>query len=265
MPTSSDTDRQKNEGEILREQMRDSLYEYKRNNFTLLLSSVAAGLEIGFSFLLMAALFTQYYDNVSSYTLHLIIALSYPIGFILVVIGRTDLFTEHTTLAILPVLDGRRKLRGLMRVWGLIYIGNMVGALLFASLFVQFSEVTVNVDKTAIAYYSEKLIADGNLGLFLGAVYAGWLMGLLAWVVSSASDTISRIAVITLITFVIGFGGLAHCIAGAVAMYAAWISDAADVSTTQLLNFLALATLGNTIGGSVFVGLIKYSYISKKG
>lgn len=265
MPTSSDKDSPKDEGEILREQMRDSLYEYKRNSFTLLLSSVAAGLEIGFSFLLMAALFTQFHDHVSPYALHLIIALSYPIGFILVVIGRTDLFTEHTTLAILPVLDRRRELPGLARVWGLIYLGNMIGAFLFASLFVQFSEVTVTVDKTAIAYYGKKLTADGNLGLLLGAVYAGWLMGLLAWVVSSASDTISRIAVISLITFVIGFGGLAHCIAGAVAIYAAWISDASDVTTLELLNFLGLATLGNTIGGSVFVGLIKYSYISKKG
>jgi formate/nitrite transporter FocA (FNT family) len=41
-------------------------------------------------------------------------------GFLFVILGRSELFTEHTTLAVLPVLDGRASLRQLGRLWGLI-------------------------------------------------------------------------------------------------------------------------------------------------
>lgn len=260
--SSSDSDRPKNDREILQEQMEASQHEYQRNNNSLFLSSTAAGLEIGFSFFLMAVLFTHFHTQVSASLLHFIISLSYPVGFIMVIIGRTDLFTEHTTLAILPVLDGQQNMLDLGRVWLLIYAGNMLGAVLFSLLFIRFAAASQNIDSQSFTYYSEKMLADGNTGLLLGAIFAGWLMGLLGWVVASATDTIGRIAVIALITFVIGLGGLAHCVAGAVASFCAWLGGANSMPFTEVLRFLGLATLGNTIGGSVFVGMLKYGYIS---
>ena len=258
----TDSDRPKSDRQILQEQMEASQHEYRRNNHSLFLSSTAAGLEIGFSFFLMAVLFTHFHTLVSPSLLHFIISMSYPVGFIMVIIGRTDLFTEHTTLAILPVLDGQQKVTDLGRVWLLIYAGNMLGAMLFSLLFIRFAALSQNIDTQAFTYYSDKMLADDNTGLLLGSIFAGWLMGLLGWVVASASDTIGRIAVIALITFVIGLGGLAHCVAGAVASFCAWLGGDHSISFAEVLRFLGLATLGNTIGGSVFVGMLKYGYIS---
>ena len=259
---SSDSDRPKSDRQILQEQMEESRHEYRRNNHSLFLSSTAAGLEIGFSFFLMAVLFTHFHAQVSASLLHLIISMSYPVGFILVIIGRTDLFTEHTTLAILPVLDGQQRVIDLGRVWLLIYAGNMLGAMLFSLLFILFAALSQNIDSQAFTYYSDKMLADENTALLLGAIFAGWLMGLLGWVVASSTDTIGRIAVIALITFVIGLGGLAHCVAGAVASFCAWLGGENSMAFTEVLRFLGLATLGNTIGGAVFVGMLKYGYIS---
>lgn len=261
---SSESDRPKNDREILQEQMQASQHEYERDNRSLLLSSIAAGLEIGFSFFLMAALYTHFHDLVGGQLLHFIISLSYPIGFVMVIIGRADLFTEHTTLAILPVLDGKQKWTDLARIWSVIYCGNMIGALVFSLIFVRFVAVSQHIDGAAFDYYSDKMTADGADALFLGAVFAGWLMGLLGWVVASSTDTIGRIVVITVITFVIGLGGLAHCIAGAVAIFSAWFGTDNGVGPMDVLRFLSIATVGNAIGGSVFVGLVKYGYIANR-
>ncbi|GAB2892507.1 formate/nitrite transporter family protein [Microbulbifer echini] len=259
---SSDSDRPKSEWAVLREQMDASLHEYERESRSLLLSSIAAGLEIGFSFFLMMVLFSHFHELLEKSTLHLVLSLSYPIGFILVIIGRTDLFTEHTTLAILPVVDGRQRIRDLGRIWGLIYLGNMIGAFVFALILVSYALVSQNIVTSGFDYYGQKLIDDNNSALFLGAVLAGWLMGLLGWLVSSSTDTIGRITVITVVTFVIGFGGLPHCVAGAVAIFSAWIGGDAGVGLLEVIRFQVIATLGNTIGGAVFVGLLKYGYIT---
>ncbi|WP_346838247.1 formate/nitrite transporter family protein [Microbulbifer sp. SAOS-129_SWC] len=255
------SDRPKSDRQILQEQMDASQHEYERGNRSLLLSSIAAGLEIGFSFFLMAVLYTHFHGLAGEQILHFILSLSYPIGFVLVIIGRADLFTEHTTLAILPVLDRAQRRRDLARIWAIIYSGNMIGALAFSLIFIRFVALSQNIDSAALDYYGEELTAGGNAGLLLGAVFAGWLMGLLGWVVASATDTIGRIVVIVVITFVIGLGGLAHCIAGAVAIFSAWLGPGQAIGFADVLRFLALATLGNTIGGSVFVGLLKYGYI----
>ncbi|WP_444920550.1 formate/nitrite transporter family protein [Microbulbifer sp. CnH-101-G] len=259
---SIDSDKPKSERAVLREQMDASLHEYERESRSLLLSSVAAGLEIGFSFFLMMALFSSFYGELGKPALHLVLSLSYPVGFILVIIGRTDLFTEHTTLAILPVVDGRQRLRDLGRIWGLIYLGNMIGAFIFALMLVSYALVSQNITQEGFDYYGQKLIDDSNVALFLGAILAGWLMGLLGWLVSSSTDTIGRITVIAIVTFVIGLGSLPHCIAGAVAIFSAWIGGEGVVDWLELLRFQVIATLGNTFGGAVFVGLLKYGYIT---
>lgn len=261
MHQTDDSDRPKSDREILQEQMQDSLHEYRRSNRSLFLSSVAAGLEIGFSLFLVAAFYSNFHNAISDHTMYLLVALSYPIGFLMVIIGRSDLFTEHTTLAILPVLDGRQTFTALMRVWAVIYSGNMLGAALFSLILVQFVGMTERLDPAVFGYYGKKLLADNAAGQLLGAIFAGWLMGLLGWMVASSAETISRMAVVTLITFVIGLGGLAHCIAGAVGIFCALIDGSGAVDWVGGLMFLAIATLGNTIGGSIFVGLLKYSYV----
>ena len=257
-------DRPKSDRQILSEQMDESLREYQRNNRSLLLSSMAAGMEIGFSVFLIAAFYSHFHASVSHQLMYLLAALSYPVGFMLVIIGRSDLFTEHTTLAILPVLDGRKTFPQLLRVWGFIYTGNMLGAIVFSALFVQFVGMTERFDESVFSYYGQKMVADDMAGQFLGAIFAGWLMGQLAWMVTSSTETISRITVVAIITFVIGLGGLPHCIAGAVGMFCAWFAKDTIVGLADVLQFLAIATIGNTIGGSVFVGRMKYSFIGNQ-
>lgn len=96
--------------------------------------------------------------------------------------------------------------------------------------------------------------------LLVGGVLAGWLMGLLAWLVTSARDTISQIVIVWLVTLAIGLAHLQHSIAGTVEVLAGVFAGSA-VTWIEFVRFLFWATVGNAIGGTVFVALLKFGHI----
>jgi len=96
--------------------------------------------------------------------------------------------------------------------------------------------------------------------MFVGAILAGWLMALLAWILTSVGDTISRIVVIFVITFLIGVGHLPHIIATNGEIVAGMLAGA-DISVVEWLRFVVPTAAGNVIGGVVFVALLNYSHV----
>ena len=83
-------------------------------------------------------------------------------------------------------------------------------------------------------------------------------MGLLAWLVAAARETISQLFIIWLITAFIGIAHLHHCIVGNVEVLAGLFSG--NFFFGEYLRFLGLATLGNIIGGVFFVAVLKFSH-----
>ena len=81
-------------------------------------------------------------------------------------------------------------------------------------------------------------------------------MGVAAWLVTSARDTISRIVLVSLITGSIGFLGLHHSIVGNIEVFSALLYGN-TVSFWRYLIFLVVVILGNTVGGVVFVAVLK--------
>jgi len=92
--------------EIMHEQIETGLKEHKRSNLGLF-SSLSAGLEVGFSILIIGIIYTLFKNESTNGELAVMMALVYPIGYIFVIIGRSELFTEHTTLATFPVMNGQ--------------------------------------------------------------------------------------------------------------------------------------------------------------
>ena len=92
----------------------------------------------------------------------------------------------------------------------------------------------------------------------------GWLMGLLSWMVVAARDTISQIAIVWIVTTTIGLCGLHHCVVGSVEVLGA-VFTGQGVSVLDFGRFLLLASLGNAVGGSVFVALVKYGHANDSG
>lgn len=247
--------------EILDEQIDAAMHEHNRSNQDLFLSAISAGLEIGFSVFLMATIYSLFSDVFHPSIVHVLLALAYPLGFIFVVIGRSELFTEHTTLAVIPVLNGNATIKSLLSLWIIIYAGNLIGGFLFGYIISFLPERLNTINEGTYFQLAIKLIDHPWHIILASAILAGWLMGLLSWLVTSSQDTISRILIITLITSVIGISGLHHSIVGSIEVFTATIT-CNEVGLSDYMNVQLWATLGNIIGGAVFVAFVKYSHVN---
>ena len=244
---------------ILVEQVIDAKETFNRSLGSLFTSAFTAGLEIGISlfviltaYSLLGALFPAEYDH---YAL-VLSSLLYPLGFIIVVIGQSLLFTEQTSLLSLPVLNKIEPLSKLLRLWGIVIIGNILGGCLFAVLMIGLGLHMGLYSSENIERYAAHVLDHEWWVIFGSAVLAGWMMGISAWLVTSARDTISRIILVTLITGSIGFLGLHHSIVGNVEVFSGLLYGH-SVSITNYLIFLVVVLLGNTVGGVVFVAILK--------
>ncbi len=250
-------DQPKGVNDILDEQIATAIHEYKRSNKRLFVSALSAGLEIGFSIFLMGVLFTMFHGKVSNEILHVLISLAYPIGFIFVIIGRSELFTEHTTLAILPVLNKIISIKSLFILWGIILIGNLIGGYIIGAILAYFAPAIGIISNEAFTHLAHKTLDIPLQMILISAVIAGWLMGLLSWLVASSQETISRLFMIVLITATIGIGGLHHSIVGSIEVFAGLLIDP-TIGIMDYLSFEAVSILGNVLGGVFFVGIMKY-------
>ncbi|GAA5023477.1 membrane protein [Marivirga lumbricoides] len=251
--------------EIFMEQVEKGELEHKRPSRGLFMSAIAGGMEVGFTLLLVGIVHTLFYEEISKSYLEVLLAMAYPIGFIFVIIGRSELFTEHTNLAFVPVLNKSATFSSLGRVWTLVFVGNLVGGYL-VSLILSLLGPAMDIISYDTFYKLAHKLVDYSFDIILiSSIVAGWLMGLVSWLVSSSQETISRIVVIVIVTFLIGIGGLHHSIVGSIEVFAGLLVT--DITFAQYGHFQLWSTIGNLIGGVLFVSVLKFSTVKpdKKG
>ncbi len=249
---------------ILKEKIESAEVEYLRSERSLFASAFSAGLEIGFSFLMLGIVYTLCSKTASKPALELYLALAYSVGFIFVIIGRAQLFTEHTTLAMFPVLDKIVSVGRMFRLWGIILAGNLLGGYIFAFVISYFVPQIGILTQDVLITLSKKVIDFPIHVIFGSAILAGWLMGLLSWLLASAQETISRILLIILVTATIGFGHLHHSIVGSVEVFSGFLLSP-KISFFDYLSFETVSIIGNAIGGVFFVAVVKYSQRDNNG
>lgn len=249
--------------EILESEIVQGLRELRRRTGGLLLSGLSAGLDIGFSLFLMAAMVTAVSGDLPDGVVRILVANAYAAGFVFVVLGRSELFTEHTTLAVFPVLGGHARVRQLARLWALVYCSNVVGAALFAAMAVVIGPALGVIEPAVFGTIAHDLVRHDADVILLSALLAGWMMGLLSWLLSATRDTISQILVVWSITAAIGFGQLHHSILGTVEVLAGYFAGQ-GTTLADYWHFILWSTLGNALGGVIFVALIKYSHAVRR-
>lgn len=233
--------------------------ELDREPSQLLWSGLAAGLSMGFSYLVQAELRAGLPDAPWR---HLVASFGYATGFLIVVLGRQQLFTESTLTAVLPVLTQRKLDVALkcLRLWALVLAANLAGTWIFAAVLAYGHPVQPEVMPALAQMASET--AEGDFGgTVLKAAFAGWLIGLMVWLLPSAGA--ARPIIILLLTYVVSLGHLAHIVAGsAEAAFGVLVGQA---SIGDYFGAFVLPTLiGNTIGGALLVGLLNHAPVRKE-
>lgn len=184
--------------------------------------------------------------------------LGYPIGFIAVIIGRAQLFTENTLYPVVLVLDERRYLVRMLRLWGVVFAANVFGAWVFAVLLTKTSALRPEILSQMVHLGVAEVSA--NFGhFFWSGVIGGWLIALVAWTVSGSHWTIGQVAMIYLLTFIVGIGRFSHCIASSCEILTA--VESGLVAPHSYFQWLLATTLGNICGGVVIVSLLNYGQV----
>jgi formate/nitrite transporter FocA (FNT family) len=240
--------------EIIREEGEQEL---ERTNGALALSGLAGGLTMGFSFLAEALLRASLPDTPWR---HSVESFGYSVGFIIVVLGRQQLFTENTLTAVLPVVT-KRDLPTLLsagRLWGIVLIANLVGTWLFAAMIHVHQIFTPDVD-LALESIAVEAIPPIFYATLLKAFFAGWLIALMVWILPSAQS--ARLITILIITYVVSLAHLSHIVAGSTEAAYSVLSGTASFGQ-YLVYFLLPTLIGNIIGGVLLVTVLNHGSIA---
>ena len=235
---------------------REGEEELHRTPAALAWSALAAGLSMGFSFIAEGLLMAHLPDRPWR---PLVASAGYSVGFLIVILGRQQLFTENTLTVVLPLLlrkDLSTLLR-MLRLWAIVLSANLLGTFLFA----------LAIGKTGI-FDSHTLqcltqIGAGHLGAGFGtiimrAIFAGWLIALMVWLLPGAES--ARVSIIIIITYLVGISGFNHIIAGSTTMFFLVVTKSISLGT-YVTQFFFPTLLGNVIGGLALVAALGHAQV----
>lgn len=242
--------------EVVREQGE---IELERSFGGLAWSGLAAGLSIGFSFVMQAYLQAGLPDAPWR---PLVAGFGYSLGFLIVVLGQQQLFTETTLTALIPVLTrpSPATFARTMRVWAIVLVMNLIGTLAFAAVAAQ-PGVFAPGAAAAMAELSAHLLGLPFWRALVRAGSAGWLIGLMVWLLPAAGS--ARPFVIILLTYVIALCQFPHAIAGSVEAAFGVFSGHASVSD-YLVRFLVPTLIGNVFGGTALAALLNHAPVANE-
>lgn len=235
---------------------QDGEKELERDGMALLWSAIAAGLSMGAS-LMAKGIFQVHLDGVPA--AFLLENLGYTFGFIIVIMARQQLFTENTVTAVLPVMHTPTwgNLGLLLRLWGIVLLGNLIGTALGA---LAFTEMPIFDDATRRAFttISLKVMANTPGEMFANAIISGWIIATMVWMFPYAGA--AKLFVIVMMTWLVALGDLTHIVVGSVEVL--YLVFNGSISWQQFFWPFALPTLlGNITGGTLIFALISHAQI----
>ena len=230
--------------------------ELRRTPSALAWDGLAAGLSMGFSFVAEGLLRSRLPD---AEWRPLVSKLGYSVGFLIIVLGRHQLFTENTLTVILPLLQrpNASTFGRVLRLWGVVLAANMVGAFIFAFV-ISHTELFEPNAREAFGEIGREALRSWWALTLLKGVFAGWLIAMMVWMLPAAET--ARFFVIVLMTYLVALGGFEHIIAGAVEVFYAVLSGAATWG--EFFGWMLPTLAGNILGGTTLVAALGHAQVA---
>lgn len=249
---------QKSSPQVFAPMVEEGEQELERSVSDLALSGLIAGLDIGFGPLAMAVVAGRLHE-----LLHLSIAQAlffggflYPLGFVFVVMGRSELFTENTLTPVVGLLSGKGSVRKLVKRWSVVLLLNTAGAIIFSylashstPLFGSFGPIYQQMGLPLVSHSFPQAVLLG--------IFAGWLIALMSWLIQASAGNGVKLVIIYLTTYLLVAMPLLHCVIGSIEVLLAMFAGAPITWAGWFLHFFLPAVIGNAIGGVVFVTGLK--------
>ena len=236
--------------------LKEGQDELDRSSSALFWSGLAAGLSMSFS-MIGEGLLKAYLPDAQ--WAKLIYGFGYSLGFLFVILGRQQLFTENTLTPILPLLQGKtfKCLKNVARLWGIVLSANLVGGLLVA---VAIAHTSAFEPVVVRAFYdlARKALEPAWQVILLRGIFAGWMIALMVWLLPFAQS--ARVGVIIIVTYFVAIGHFSHIIAGSIEVFTH--AAAGHVGWLDVIGHYVLPTLiGNVLGGLTLVAALNHAQI----
>ena len=230
--------------------------ELGRSSSTLAWDGLAAGLSMGFSLVAEGLLRSHLPD---AEWRPLVAKLGYSVGFLVIVLGRHQLFTENTLTAVLPFLQRKDvgTLAQVLRLWAVVLLANLFGALLFSFVLARTELFDPHVREAFTEIGREALASWWGL-TFLKGVFAGWLIAMMVWMLPASES--ARFFVVVVMTYLVALGKFAHIVAGSVdTLYLVWAGEA---GLGDYLGWMLPTLAGNIVGGTTLVAALGHAQVA---
>lgn len=230
--------------------------ELERPAQALAWSGVAAGLSMGASLIVEGVLRSRLPDAPWRPLLQ---HLGYPIGFLMLIVGRQQLFTENTVTAIVPLLSHRDwpTFWKVVKLWSVVLCANLVGAHIAAWTLSNTPIFAPDVRHAFDEIAREAIDVTFTTAILKGIV-AGWLIAMMVWML--AAVRVSQLFIVLLMTYVVGISTLTHIIAGSIE--ALFLVFNGTISWWRFAGGYAAPTLlGNIIGGVSLVSVLNHAQV----
>ncbi|MFB6246907.1 MAG: formate/nitrite transporter family protein [Candidatus Pacearchaeota archaeon] len=253
-------DRKTNEGSVLKDRytakdiferiIKAANEEVRKGSKKLFFSGIAAGFAITLTFFLYATMTHESGGDL------LISSLLYPLGFIYIILGGYQLYTENTLPPVALVIERLTSLPSLFYVWGVVLAGNLIGSAIGAFGLASFPILSAGAAEAAIEISSKVLEKDWWRIFFHGSI-AGFIVAGLVWLDYAARDTTTRFFQVYIAFFAISIASLNHSIVTAVESFYLLLLGNITISTA-FSEMLLPVFLGNTLGGVFLVTIVNY-------
>ncbi|WP_251343614.1 formate/nitrite transporter family protein [Haloplanus halophilus] len=241
--------------EVFQRVVADADHEITSGVRELFFSALAGGFAITITFLL--------YASVSATTDETFLGvLLYPLGFIYIIIGGYQLYTENTLPPVALTLERLASIPALFRHWLIVLAGNFAGGGLGALALAYGGVFDARTAAVAVGF-AEKGIATPATSLFFKAVFAGFIVAGVVWINFATRDATSRLLVIYLAFLAIPMGNLYHVVVSFTeVVYLSLVTTTNPAPA--LVGFVLPVLLGNTLGGILLVTVVNYYQTSDR-
>ncbi|USZ72690.1 formate/nitrite transporter family protein [Natronosalvus halobius] len=242
--------------EVFQRIVADADHEITSGVRELFFSALAGGFAITITFLVYASMSTKTESDI-------VAALLYPLGFIYIIIGGYQLYTENTLPPVALVLERLSSVPTLLRHWVIVLAGNFAGGALGAVALAYGGVFDAQSAEMAI-YFAEKGIETPATSLFFKGAFAGLVVAGVVWINFAVRDTTSRLLVVYLAFLTIPLGDLYHVVVSftEVVYLILVLGDVAVIPA--MTQFVIPVLLGNTLGGVLLVTVVNYYQTSDR-
>jgi formate/nitrite transporter FocA (FNT family)/nucleotide-binding universal stress UspA family protein len=241
--------------EVFQRIVADADHEITSGTRELFFSALAGGLAITITLLVYASMYPRTDSSV-------VAALLYPIGFIYIIIGGYQLYTENTLPPVALTLERLASVPALFRHWSVVAAGNFAGGAIGAVVLAYGGVFSPEAAAVAADLAVEGVYETTRWELFFKGAFAGLVVAGVVWVNFAVGDTISRLVVVYLAFLTIPLGNLFHVVVSFTeSIYLMLVGDLGLV--LAMTDFVIPVLLGNTLGGIVLVTVVNYYQTSE--